>query len=118
MATQKQLKYTHMAMIDLILQDPTVTTAELAEVFGYSTGWVTRVIASDSFQAMLASRRDQLVDPMIAQSLNERLGAIAMQSLEVVQQKLAAEESAAYAMQALGLAVQIATSAGAGKHVR
>ena len=99
-----RVSYTHEAMIDLILQDPTVTTAELAEVFSYSANWVTRILASDSFQARLAQRKSALVDPIIARSLNERLRSVAIRSMEVIEDKLAAEPSAAYAMNALELA--------------
>ena len=108
-----KLAYTHEAMVDLILQDPTVTRQELAEVFGLTSAWVARVIASDSFQARLAERKTQLVDPQIAQSLNERLGGVAIQALGVVSEKLEAEQSASYAIDALGLA---AKALGNGKH--
>ena len=103
---QKQLQkvsYTHEAMIDLILQEPTVTQVELAEVFGYSIGWVQTVLSSDSFRARLAERKAALVDPAIANSLNERLQTVAIKSLDLVSEKLSVEQSAAYAMDALGL---------------
>ena len=100
----KKLTYTHEAMIDLILQAPTVKPAELAELFGYCEGWINRVLASDSFQARLAERKAQLVDPHITRSLNERLRGVAMQSMDIISEKLAAEQSAAYAIEALGLA--------------
>lgn len=101
----RRLNYSHEAMIDLILQDPTVTTAELAEVFGYSRGWVSRILASDSFQARLAQRKSALVDPILARGLNERLRSVAMRSMDVIEERLATGEApAAYAMDALELA--------------
>lgn len=96
--------YTHEAMIDLILADPTVTPKELGEVFGYSAGWVSRVLGSDTFQFRLAERKAQLVDPIVAGRLNARLTGVAMQSLEIVSQKLDAEDSATYALEALTIA--------------
>lgn len=107
MSTQiVKVSYTHDSMIDLILQDPTVSSAELAAVFGYSAAWVARILASDSFQSRLAQRKSALVDPIIARSLNERLRTVAIRSMEVIEEKLAAEPSAAYAMDALELATQ------------
>jgi len=102
----KTVSYTHEAMIDLILTEPSITAVELAEVFGYSAGWVSRVIASDAFRARLAERKSQLIDPMVAASLDERLRGVAIHSMAIIQDKLAnsSEESAQFAMDALGLA--------------
>lgn len=105
MATEiKKVNYSHDAMIDLIMQDPTVTSSELATLFGYSPAWVARILASDSFQARLAQRKSALLDPIIARSLNDRLRSVAIRSMDVIEEKLAAEPSAAYAMDALELA--------------
>lgn len=99
-----KLNYTHEAMIDLILQEPTVTTRELAEVFGLTPGWIARVISSDSFQARMAERKAQVIDPVIAHTLRERVQGVAAQSIAIIQEKLASEESASYALEALGVA--------------
>lgn len=99
-----KLNYTHEAMIDLILQEPTVTTRELAEVFGLTPGWIARVISSDSFQARLAERKAQVIDPVIAHTIRERVQGVATQSIAIIQEKLASEESASYALEALGVA--------------
>lgn len=109
--TQKSVKqqlgkigYTHEAMIDLIIAEPTVSNVELAEVFGYSPGWICRILASDSFQARLAERKGQLIDPVVAASLDERLRGVAIHSITLIQEKLTVEESASFAIDALGLA--------------
>jgi len=102
----KKIGYSHDAMIDMILQDPTVSSSELASLFGYTPAWVSRILASDSFQSRLAQRKSALMDPIIARSLNDRLRAVAMRSMDVIEQKLADEPSAAYAMDALELATQ------------
>ena len=99
-----KVSYSHDAMIDLIIQEPTVTMVELAKLFHYSEGWVARVIASDAFKARLAERKEQLVDPHVAQSLNERLQGVAIHAIDLVGQKLESEKSASYAMDALGVA--------------
>lgn len=102
--TLKRLSYSHEAMVDLILQEPSVTTKELASLFNLSQGWVARVLASDSFQARLAERKAQLIDPLITQSLHDRLKGVAVHALDIVSEKLDAEASASYAIDALGLA--------------
>jgi hypothetical protein len=105
-SSSMRLTYTHDAMVDLILQDPTVTPSELAALFGYSAGWIQRVVSSDSFQSRIAERKAALIDPIIARSLNERLRTMAIQSVDIINDKLAAEQSASYAIDALGLATQ------------
>ena len=102
----KRVAYSHEAMIDVILQDPTVTSQELAEVFGYSAGWVSRILSSDSFNARLAQRKSALVDPIISRSINNRLKTVAIRSMDVIEEKLAAEPSAQYALDALEFATQ------------
>lgn len=102
----KKISYTHDAMIDLIIQEPTVTMTELGELFGYSAGWVARVVASDAFACRLAERKAVLVDPHVAQSLNERLQGVAIHAIDLVGEKLASERSAGYAMEALGVATK------------
>ena len=99
-----RITYTHDAMIDLILQDPTVTHEELAELFALSRGWVSRVVYSDAFQARIAERKAQLIDPFIAADLNTRLRGVTIQAVNIMSAKLEAEESADYALEALGLA--------------
>jgi hypothetical protein len=101
-----KITYTHDAMVDLILQEPTVTNKELGELFGYSPGWVARVIASDAFVSRIAERKAQLIDPQITQSLNERLRGVAIHAVDIISQKLDAEQSAGYAIDALGLATK------------
>ena len=100
----KVLTYTHEAMIDLILQEPTVTPTELATLFGHSKAWISCILSADSFRARLAERKGQLLDPYIAQSLNERMKSVAIRAIDIVEEKLMSERSASYAIDALGLA--------------
>lgn len=101
----KRLSYTHDAMIDLILQEPTVTHAELAEIFGYTAGWVQRVCSSDAFAARLADRKAQLIDPQISRTLNDRLRGVTIKALDIIDEKLSsADAGAAMALDALGIA--------------
>lgn len=89
----ERVKYTHDAMIDLILRDPAVSQNKLAAHFGYSVGWVSRVVCSSAFQARLAERKTELVDPTILQTLDEKFNAAANLSMEVLIEKLAITRS-------------------------
>lgn len=88
MGALKKVRYTHAAMVDLIIQNPWISQNEIAATFGYSVGWISNVFASDAFQAYLAQRRDEIVDPAIKATVEERTKALVIRSLEVLAAKL------------------------------
>jgi hypothetical protein len=101
-----KLNYSHEAMIDLILAEPSVTNKELAEIFSYSEAWVSHIRKSDSFQARIAERKAVVIDPRIRQNLEDRLAHVATSSIAKIQEKLeSSDASAAFALDALGVAV-------------
>lgn len=83
-----KMRYTHEAMADLILENPWISQNQLAAHFGYSPAWISTIITSDAFQALLAARRQELVDPELRLTLEERFRALTTQSLKVLQEKL------------------------------
>ena len=83
-----RVRYTHDAMIDIIIADPCITQNELAARFGYTPGWVSQIITSDAFQARLAERSKDLIDPTIRATVEERFKAIVLRSLEILREKL------------------------------
>ena len=83
-----RVKYSHDAMIDLIIENPVMKQSEIAQHFGYTQPWVSRIFCSDAFQARLAERKADLVDPSIALTIDEKLKAVADRSLDVVLDKL------------------------------
>lgn len=83
-----KVSYTHDAMIDMIVADPCISQMELAARFGYTAGWVSQIIASDAFQARLAERTGDLVDPRIRATVEERFRGIVLRSLEILREKL------------------------------
>lgn len=87
-ATLKKVRYTHDAVIDEILMNPSVSQGELAKQFGFTQTWMSIVINSDAFQERLAERKGQLQDPAIIASINERLDAIARRSLDKIMDRL------------------------------
>ena len=83
-----KVRYTHQGMIDLIVATPWITQREIAKHFGYSEPWISRVFASDAFQAQLAQRRDEIVNPELKATVEERFKALTILSLEVLHRKL------------------------------
>ena len=88
-----KVRYSHDAMIDQIVANPAVSQNQLAAVFGYTPAWVSLVMSSDAFKERLAARKEELVDPVIRASLEERFKALVTRSLEVLQEKLALPSS-------------------------
>lgn len=84
----ERVKYTHDAMIDLIITNPAISQGTLAKHFGYTQAWVSRIFCSDAFQARLAQRKADVVDPVLAMSMDEKIKAMAAKSLDIIQDKL------------------------------
>lgn len=97
------VSYTHDGMIDLILAHPEMSQGEIAKYFGYTEGWVSRVMGSDAFNARLATRKSEIIDPKILASMEEKIKGLAHQSLDVIQRKLEATQSPDLAIKALEL---------------
>lgn len=96
-----RVSYTHDAMIDLIVASPAISQGEIAQHFGYTQAWVSRVFNSDAFQARLAARKMEIVDPQLVLTIEEKFRALASKSLDVVLEKLTATGSAEMGLKAL-----------------
>lgn len=88
MGNLQKVGYTHTDMIDYIIAHPGCTNGELAIRYGYTQGWVSNVMASDAWKSAMAARREELVDPVLHASLNERFEGMTRRSLERLQEKL------------------------------
>jgi hypothetical protein len=88
MGNLQKLRYTHKAMIDLIIEHPEFSQNQIAAQFGYTASWLSNIMASDAFQEALAARREEVVDPILRATLQERTKALYLQSLSVLQAKL------------------------------
>ena len=84
------VRYTHDALIDMIVARPDISQGALADMFGYTQSWVSTIMASDAFKERLAARREELIDPILLTTAKDRLEALTIRSLEVLQEKLAA----------------------------
>lgn len=102
----QKVRYSHDAMIDLIVENPVVTQGELAAYFGYTPGWVSQIINSDAFRERLAERKDELVDPRIRTSIEDRIRALADKSIEVLLEKLHQTQNMNVAVRALDVAAR------------
>ena len=87
-----KLRYSHEDMIDFILTHPGVSQNDLAARYGYSPSWISNVMASDAWKSRFAARREELVDPTLAMTLNERFTAMTEKSLERLMEKLSAPQ--------------------------
>lgn len=96
-----KVRYSHEAMIDILIAEPTITQGELAKRFGYSQSWVSIVMGSDAFQGALAKRRDDLLNPEIVASLEDRMKGLADQSLQVIAKNLEKTQNSDLALKAL-----------------
>lgn len=114
MGNLKRCSYTHDAMIDLILAHPEMTQGAIAAHFGYTEGWISSILASDAFQNKMAARREEIIDPDLKATIEERFRALVIQSLKVLQAKLTAPQvSDAVALRAAELG---AKALGVGGH--
>lgn len=103
-----RVKYTHDAMIDVLVANPGVSQGEIARHFGYTQAWISRVFCSDAFQARLAARKDDLVDPVVGQCVEDRIKGLAMQSIEILEEKLQATRNPDLAVKVFELSTKAA----------
>lgn len=92
MGKLQKISYTHDALIDAIIQDPHRSQGEFAAMFGYSESWLSNILASGAFQARMAQRRAEIIDPGLAASVKERFEALVRRSLDVLMKKLDATQ--------------------------
>lgn len=101
-----KIAYSHDAMIDYILVNPRASQIEIGAHFGYSKQWVSRLFCSDAFQARLAERREQLIDPTIMATVDEKLKTLANQSLDVLITKMETSQNFDHALKAAELSTK------------
>lgn len=88
MGKLQKVRYTHQDMIDFIIQNPWASQGELAARYGYSQSWVSNILASDAFQSAMAARREEILDPVMKATIEERFRALVHQSLTRLMEKL------------------------------
>jgi hypothetical protein len=83
-----KVAYSHLALIDLIITNPAMTQREMAHLFGYTEGWVSQILASDSFQLALETRKEEVVNPAVRATVEERLKGLVIQSTQVLHEAM------------------------------
>lgn len=84
----KRLNEGHKALVDMVLANPTATAKELGALLEYSEVYVQILMRTDSFREALATRREELIDPMLRETLQARIDALADVSVERLLEKL------------------------------
>lgn len=87
-----RVRYSHTDMIDFIIANPGISQGALAARYGYSQSWVSTVMSSDAWQSAMAARREELVDPALLATIEERFKALTHRSLDRLMQKLDAPQ--------------------------
>ena len=104
--TIQKVSITHDAIIDFVIANPASTYREIASVFGYTPEGIGIIVRSDAFKARLQARKGELVDPLIQQSVEERLSGLAHASLDILQRKLSTSDDPKLALAALDAATK------------
>lgn len=84
--------YTPEAMIEVLIAHPDWALAQYAREFGRSKGWMASVLASEAFQQTMAPHKNQILNPAITATMEERVRALAIRSMDVLQEKLDSKE--------------------------
>lgn len=84
----QRVRYSHDAVIDLMIARPDLNQGQIAKHFGYTQSWLSRIVNSDAFNARLAQRKTELVDPSLLLTIEEKFKAAVDTSLGILQEKL------------------------------
>lgn len=99
----QKMRYSHEAMVDVIIARPSIAQNELAVIFERRPAWISRIIGSDAFQGALAKRREELSDPFLVATMEERFRGLASQSIDILAEKLELTKNADIALKALDI---------------
>jgi len=93
--------YTHDAMVDMIIQNPSVTQRDLARHFGYTESWISQIIRCDVIREKLTKRSNELLDPIALLDVQRRFEALAHRSMDVLFDQLDMKANPEVALKAL-----------------
>ena len=91
------------AIIEKTQQEKYRIEETIFQRFEKTEAWISRIIGSDAFQGALAKRREELTDPFLVATIEERFRGLAMQSLDVLAEKLELTRSADMALKTLDI---------------
>ena len=87
-ALKRGLNYSHEAMIDFIICHPGISQNDIASHFGYTPTSISTIMAGDAFQSQLAKRREEIVDPLLKATVEEKFKGIAGRAADIIMAKL------------------------------
>lgn len=86
----KSVSIRHEAIMQFLLANPQVRLQDVAKHFGITQGWLSQVIHSDAFQAMLRERQDVAFHTTVL-PLREKMTLIAHQALDKLEVAIESE---------------------------
>lgn len=84
----QKVSITHDAIIDLLISQPHLNYRQIAAEFGYTPTGIGIICRSDAFKARLEARKAELVDPLVKQSVEDRLMGLAHASIDILERRL------------------------------
>jgi Flp pilus assembly CpaF family ATPase len=75
-----------------VLDNPLAQPDAIAAHFKQRPAWFMMVLASDKFQRALDPYREQVANPMYTATMEERLRALALKGMDVIQTRLESKE--------------------------
>lgn len=97
----QKVSITHDAIIDTLVARPDLSQKALAGIFGYTQTGMGIIVRSDAFKARLEQRKAELVDPLVMQTVEDRLRGLATASIEILERKLETSEDPKLALATL-----------------
>lgn len=88
----QKLRYSHEAMIEMIVAEPSVKQNELARRFGMTASWISTVLNSDAFQVKLHERMAEVWGEFSV-PLQEQMKGLMARSMEILREKLDRHQS-------------------------
>lgn len=86
--TIDKVRYTHEALLQFLLANPTVSQGQLAKEFGFTQAWISIIINSDAFQYKLKQRQDEMFKDAVIITLRDKMVGTAHLALDKLGQKL------------------------------
>lgn len=85
----KRVSYTHAAIIDAILANPSITQGRLSEMFGYTQAQTSIIVNSESFKKAMRERKAELVDPLLQTTIEDKLYGLVDTAIDTLMPHLA-----------------------------
>lgn len=78
----RTVRWHHDMIIDYMVAHPEATQNEIAAEFGFTATWLSIVVNSDAFKHRLQERKEEMIDPILRATVEDRLTTIANVAME------------------------------------